>query len=406
MTVGDNRHAQPVTPSTPLERAASSPREPVPFNRAGVVGNERTYVDQVLNGHSFASIGAFHRRCAEWLTAHCGGARAFLTPSCTHALEISALACGLGPGDEVILPSFTFTTTATAFARTGATLVFVDIEPGTMNVDPACVEAAITERTRAIVVMHYGGVACAMDRLNALAARHGLWLVEDAAQALLCTCNGRPLGTLGHFGTLSFHETKNIHCGEGGALLVRDADLVEPCERIQEKGTNRSRFLRGEVDKYTWETLGSSYALAELPSAFLLAQLEAAHRVIDERRRLWSRYHVMLEPLAAEGLIGLPEVPEGRIHNAHIFFIKTRDAAERQDLIAFLKDDGIHATFHYVPLHTSPGGRRYGRFAGEDRHTTRESERLLRLPLFYGLRDDQVVRVADRVSAFYGGDRA
>ncbi|MFA7429426.1 MAG: dTDP-4-amino-4,6-dideoxygalactose transaminase [Rhodospirillaceae bacterium] len=374
--------------------------EPIPFNRPALVGRELEYTAAVLGGASFASIGTFHRRCQGWFAEAYPGLQTFLTPSCTHALEAAALACGLGRGDEVILPSFTFTSTATAFARTGAKLVFVDIEPGTMNIDPACVEAAVTDRTRAIIAMHYAGVACDMERLGRIAERHRLWVFEDAAQALLCTWRGRLLGTLGHFGAFSFHETKNIHSGEGGALMAGPLHATL-CETVLEKGTNRSRFLRGEVDKYTWETLGSSFALSELPSAMLLAQLEAAHDVIAHRRMLWDTYAQDLRPLAETGRIELPVVPEDCVHNGHIFFIKTADLAERTRLIDALKAAGVHATFHYVPLHSSPAGQRLATFAGEDRFTTRESDRLLRLPLFHALREDQVRRVTALIHRFY-----
>lgn len=384
----------------PSPAPAPAPIEAIPFNRPALVGRERDYVNEVLSGTAFASIGPFHRRCQAWFVAHYPGVQTFLTPSCTAALETAALATGIGPGDEVILPSFTFTSTATAFARTGAKLVFVDIDPVTMNIDPDCVAAAVTGRTRALVVMHYAGVACDMDRLGAIADRHRLWLIEDAAQALLCTYKGRQLGTIGQFGALSFHETKNIHSGEGGALMAAPTH-ARLCETVLEKGTNRARFLRGEVDKYTWESLGSSYSLPELPSALLLGQLEAARGVIDRRLMLWALYREALKPLADDELIDLPVIPEGCKHNAHILFLKCADATERQALIGHLKEHGVQAVFHYVPLHSAPAGRRLGVFAGEDRHTTRESDRLLRLPLFHGLRESQVLRVADLITGFY-----
>ncbi|MGC2856071.1 dTDP-4-amino-4,6-dideoxygalactose transaminase [Novispirillum sp. DQ9] len=388
------------SPAAASPAVLPAPQDAVPFNRATLVGRERDYVAEVLAGSSFASIGPFNRRCQAWFAQEYPAVRTFLTGSCTHALETAALATGIGPGDEVILPSFTFTSTATAFARTGARLVFVDIDPATMNIDPACVAAAVTGRTRALVVMHYAGVGCDMDRLAAIADKHRLWLVEDAAQALLCTYKGRPLGTIGQFGAFSFHETKNIHSGEGGALMAA-APHALLCETILEKGTNRARFLRGEVDKYTWETLGSSYALPELPSALLLGQLEAARQVIARRLELWTLYREALRPLAEDGRIELPPVPEDCRHNAHILFFKCADTIERQALIDHLKANGVQATFHYVPLHSAPAGRRLGVFAGEDRHTTRESDRLLRLPLFHGLREQQVLRVADLVTEFY-----
>lgn len=386
---------------TAFSASQAAGQDVVPFSRPALVGREREYVAAVMEGATFAGgSGPFHGKCREWFAHTYPTARAFLTPSCTHALEVAALASGVGPGDEVILPSFTFATTATAFARTGAHLVFVDIRPDTMNIDPACVAAAVTGRTRAIIAMHYGGVACDMEALSTLTRRYGLWLIEDAAQALLCSWRGRPLGTIGQFGAFSFHETKTIHAGDGGALLTAPA-YAGVCEMVVQKGTNRARFLRGEVDKYDWEALGSSYQLSELSSALLLGQLEAARAVIDRRRRLWDLYAAALAPLAAEGRIGLPVVPADCTHAAHMFAIKTADATERQALIAALREKGIHATFHFVPLHSSPAGRRLARFAGADRHTTRESNRLLRLPLFHGLREEQVLRVADAVTAFY-----
>lgn len=390
--------AAPAT--APAVAPALPPTEAIPFNRAALVGRERDYVNEVLAGTAFASIGPFNRRCQAWFAAQYPDVQTFLTPSCTAALEAAAIATGIGPGDEVILPSFTFTSTATAFARTGARLVFVDIDPATMNIDPDRVASAITPRTRAVVVMHYAGVGCDMDRLTTIADQHRLWLIEDAAQALLCTYKGRPLGTIGQFGTFSFHETKNIHSGEGGALMAAPMH-ARLCETVLEKGTNRARFLRGEVDKYTWESLGSSYALAELPSALLLGQLEAAREVINRRLLLWTLYREALRPLADDGLIELPVIPEGREHNAHIAYLKCADSIERQALIDHLKGHGVQAVFHYVPLHSAPAGRRLGVFAGDDRYTTRESERLLRLPLFHGLREQQVLRVADLVTAFY-----
>lgn len=308
--------------------------------------------------------------------------------------------CDLEPGDEVILPSYAFPSTATAFARCGASLVFVDVEPETMNLDVDAVAAAIGPRTRVLVPLHYAGVACDMGALAALAGEHDLTIVEDAAHALLSTYEGRACGTFGAFGCLSFHESKNLHCGEGGALLVNRGELAARAEMVVEKGTDRSRFFRGEVDKYTWQDIGSSFVLSELNAAFLCAQLERAAEITADRVASWRRYHGRLAPLAAGGRIEVARVPAGRRHNGHMYWIKVADADERSRLMAFLDDRGISAVFHYVPLHSSPAGRRFGRFAGEDRHTTSGAERLLRLPLYFGFRE--VDRVVDAIEIFFG----
>jgi dTDP-4-amino-4,6-dideoxygalactose transaminase len=371
----------------------------LPFNRPAITGYEQAYLDQVMARGKLAAGGPFSTRCNAWLEEHFGAPGALTTTSCTHALEMAAMLSGVQPGDEVILPSFAFSSTATAFARCGASLVFVDIEPATMNIDPAAVAAAITPRTRVIVALHYAGVACDMDVLARLAGQHGLIIVEDAAQAIFSSFRRQACGTFGAFGCLSFHETKNIHCGEGGALVINDPDLVARAEIIWEKGTDRARFFRGEVDKYTWQDLGSSYVLGELCSAFLLAQMEHGEAITRDRLRSWQEYRQALAPLAEQGLIELPVIPDSCQHNGHIFWLKTRDQEEQARLISFLKQRSIHSVFHYVPLHSSPAGRRYGRFAGSDRYTSREAARLVRLPLFYGF--DQAASVAGAVCAFY-----
>lgn len=376
-------------------------REPsfIPFNRPGITGAEQAYLAEVMQRGKFAGGGPFSKRCNTWLQEHFGVAGALVTTSCTHALEMAALLCELTPGDEVIAPSFGFSSTATAFVRCGARMVFVDVEPRTMNIDPRAVAAAVTDKTRVIVALHYAGVACDMDALNEIAQRHDLMIVEDAAQAIFADYKGRPCGTLGDFGCFSFHETKNVQCGEGGALLVQKAHHAERAEIIWEKGTDRARFFRGEVDKYTWRDIGSSYVLSELNAAFLLAQLEHGQAITDDRLASWNAYREGLAPLAAVGSLEIPDIPEECRHNGHIFWIKPRDLDERTALIEFLGTHSIHSVFHYVPLHSTPAGERFGIFAGEDRTTTRDAERLLRLPLF--LRFSETERVIDAVRAFY-----
>lgn len=373
--------------------------ERIRFNRPAIVGEERAYVDAVFANRKFSGSGPYHRRASDWLESHFDAARICLTSSCTDALEMAALLCDLRPGDEVIVPSFAFPSTAAAFVRAGALLRFVDIEPATMNLDPAAVEKAVTSRTRVLVILHYAGVACDMARLQAIADRHGLIIVEDAAQAMLSTYRGRRCGTLGRFGCVSFHESKNIQCGEGGALIVNDPGDVERAEILLEKGTDRTRFMRGEVDRYTWQDIGSSFLLGELNAAFLLAQLERAEEITRDRRASWDEYGSAFVDLARRGAVEVPSIPPRCEHNAHIFWIKLADLRERTALIEHLRERRIDAVFHYVPLHSAPAGRRHGRFCGDDRWTTRESERLLRLPLHHGF--DQVDRVATAVEEFY-----
>ncbi len=376
-------------------------QETIPFSRPTLTGEERDYIDQVFEIGKFSGKGNFSKASREWFRENYGTDLVLMTPSCTHALEIAAMLTEVGPGDEVILPSFTFTSTATAFVRCGASLVFVDIRPDTMNIDPEQIERAITDRTKVIVTMDYAGVACDYDRINEIAREHGLVVVEDSAQALLCSYNGKWCGTLADLGCFSFHETKNLQCGEGGALIASTRDLFVRAEIIQEKGTDRGRFLRGEVDKYTWQDAGSSYELSEINGAILRCQLGHAHEIMADRRRSWDLYQEMLLPLANKGKIGIPHVPQHCVHNGHIYYIKTRDKADRGGLIDFLKARGAHATFHYVPLHSAPAGRKFGRFNGEDRYTTVESERLLRLPLYHGMKEEHVARVANAVKEYY-----
>lgn len=355
----------------------------IPFNTPYISGEEQAYISDAIQRRNLSGEGFYTKACQRQMEAFTGAGRVLLTPSCTHALELSALLMNLAAGDEVIMPSFTFVSTANAFVLRGAIPVFVDIRPDTMNIDETLIEAAITPKTKAIAVMHYAGVACEMDTIMAIAQKHELLVVEDAAQCVGAYYKGKHLGTIGHFGTFSFHSTKNIHCGEGGALLLNDQRFVEQAEIIREKGTNRNQFLRGEVDKYSWVELGSSILMGELNAAFLYAQLQQIEVVTAKRTAIWKHYFEWLN--TEKNTFDLPMVPEGCVHNGHIFYLKCRDAEERQSLISFLQKKEIASVFHYVPLHSSPGGKSFGRFAGSDHYTTSESERLLRLPLFFDL---------------------
>ncbi|WP_303133265.1 dTDP-4-amino-4,6-dideoxygalactose transaminase [uncultured Olsenella sp.] len=358
----------------------------IDFNVPPYVGTEMQYVREAAErNHKICGDGPFSLKCHKWMEERFGAEKVLLTTSGTSALEMAAVLCDLEPGDEVILPSFTFSSTATAFQAVGATLVFVDIRPDTMNMDEERVESAITERTRVIVPVHYAGVSCEMDRIMDIARRHGLLVVEDAAQGVMSSYHGRALGTIGTFGCYSFHETKNYSMGEGGAIVINDPAYIERAEIIREKGTNRQRFFRGQVDKYTWVDRGSSYLQSDLNAAYLWGQLQAADQINDDRLATWHAYRDAFAPLAEGGLVELPVVPEGCVHNAHMFYLKCRDLGQRQELIAHLKKRGVMAVFHYIPLHSSPAGLRFGRFDGEDLHTTRESERLVRLPLYFGM---------------------
>ncbi|MBZ6387269.1 MULTISPECIES: dTDP-4-amino-4,6-dideoxygalactose transaminase [Pantoea] len=374
----------------------------IPFNAPPIVGSELEYMQSAMASGKLCGDGGFTRRCQQWMEQRFGSKKVLLTPSCTASLEMAALLINLQPGDEVIMPSYTFVSTANAFVLRGATIVFVDIRPDTLNIDESKIEAAITEKTRAIVPVHYAGVACEMDAIMALAAQYKLWVIEDAAQGVMSRYKGRALGTIGHIGCFSFHETKNYTAGgEGGATLINDAALIERAEVIREKGTNRSQFFRGQVDKYTWRDIGSSYLMADLQAAYLWAQLEAAERVNQQRLRLWQRYYDALQPLAAKGRIELPTLPAACEHNAHMFYIKLRDSDDRQALISWMKEAEILTVFHYIPLHSSPAGEEFGRFHGEDLFTTRESERLLRLPLFYNLTDNNQNTVISSLLSFF-----
>lgn len=372
------------------------------FNVPPFTGKEIEYIRQAVEHQKICGDGEFTARCSRWIEAQTGTAKCLLTTSCTHALEMSALLAGIREGDEVIMPSYTFVSTADAFVLRGARIVFVDIRPDTMNIDETKIEAAITEKTRAIAVVHYAGVSCDMDRIMEIAGKYGLAVIEDAAQGMMASYHGKALGTIGDFGCYSFHETKNYSMGEGGALLIRKADHIEQAEIFREKGTDRSKYFRGQVDKYRWVDLGSSYLPSELNAAYLYAQLEVAEEINQTRLERWQQYQRQLSCLEEAGRIQLPVVPEGCVHNGHMFYLKTSDIEERTALIQYLKSQGILAVFHYVPLHSAPAGMKFGRFHGEDRYTTRESERLLRLPMYYRLTEEETDWISSRVKEFYG----
>lgn len=370
----------------------------IPFNKPYMTGKELWYISQAhANGH-LAGDGSFTKKCHGWLEARTGTHKALLTHSCTAALEMAAILANIQPGDEVIMPSYTFVSTANAFVLRGATPVFVDIRPDTLNLDEAKIEAAITDKTKAIVPVHYAGVGCDMDAIMAIARKYDLFVIEDAAQGIMATYKGRPLGSIGHMGTLSFHETKNIISGEGGALLVNDPALVERAEFIREKGTNRSQFFRGQVDKYTWVDIGSSYLPGELIAAFLWAQMEEADEITRRRLAIWDTYHQWLEALEQKGKLRRPEIPKECVHNAHMYYVLLPSLDARTALIEALKRHDIHTVFHYVPLHSSPIGHSHARTHGEMKVTEEFANRLLRLPLWLGVEDHQA-RVIQNVVA-------
>lgn len=373
------------------------------FNIPPYTGKEDKYIRQAIDSRKICGDGQFTKKCNEKFEEITGAKKVLMTTSGTSALEMAALLADIKPGDEVIMPSYTFVSTANAFVLRGATIVFVDIRPDTMNIDENLIEDAITEKTKAIVPVHYGGVACEMDTICDIAERHNLVVVEDAAQGVMSFYKGRALGSIGDFGCYSFHETKNYSMGEGGAVLVNHEKNVERAEIIREKGTNRTKFFRGQVDKYTWVDLGSSYLQSELNCAYLYAQIEKPDIINNDRLQSWNTYYELLTPLKEKGCIDLPVVPEGCVHNAHMFYIKTKNLEERSKLIAFLKENGIGAVFHYIPLHSSPAGQQFGRFHGEDKYTTKESERLLRLPIYYGLEKKDIEYVVSKIKEFYEG---
>lgn len=361
----------------------------IPFNKPYLTGGELANLSLAQSKGQLSGDGSFTKLCSEWLEQRVGCARALLTHSCTAALEMAAILAGINEGDEVIMPSYTFVSTANAFVLRGGVPVFVDIRPDTLNIDESLIEAAITPRTKAIVAVHYAGISCEMDVIMDIAQRHNLIVIEDAAQGIMSTYKGRPLGSIGHFGCYSFHETKNIISGEGGALLINSPDFVEQAEMIREKGTNRSSFLRGQVDKYTWVDVGSSYLPGEIISAFLWAQMEKAKDITDQRLAIWSNYDAAFEGLEAIGRVCRPSVPELCHHNAHMYYLLLADLEERSAFIQHMKGEGIACVFHYVPLHSSPQGKRSGRATSDLSITCTHSERLVRLPLWLGLGDDQ-----------------
>lgn len=369
------------------------------FNIAPFVGKELEYMKQAVDAHKICGDGVFSQKCRTWLENETRTSATMLTTSCTHALEMAALLCDIQPEDEVIMPSYTFVSTADAFVMRGAKIVFVDIRPDTMNINENLIEEAITDKTKAIVPVHYAGVSCEMDKIMEIARLHNLYVVEDAAQGVKAYYKGKALGSIGDFGCYSFHETKNYSMGEGGAILIREQQFIERAEIIREKGTDRSKFYRGEVDKYSWCDVGSSYLPSDLNAAYLWAQLEIADQINNKRLSIWKQYDEELRELK---YIDTPYIPEGCEHNAHMYYIKVGDIEERSKLIQYLAEHDIKAVFHYVPLHSSQAGRKYGRFSGEDVYTTKESEKLLRLPLYYSLQSEQVEYIIQTLKSFYG----
>ncbi|MEQ2527502.1 dTDP-4-amino-4,6-dideoxygalactose transaminase [Bacillaceae bacterium CLA-AA-H227] len=372
------------------------------FNVSPVTGKEIEYIQDVINNRHLSGNGKYTSLCHNWIKNKTGTKKALLTTSCTHALEISALLLDIQSGDEIIMPSYTFVSTANAFVLRGAEIVFVDIRPDTMNIDETKIEDAITDKTKAIVPVHYAGVACEMDTIMDIAKRHNLFVVEDAAQGLMSTYKGKMLGTIGHLGTFSFHETKNFISGEGGALLINDERFIDRAEIIREKGTNRAQFFRGQVDKYTWQDIGSSYSPSELNAAYLFAQLENIDALLTKRLGVWNSYYSGFEELEDYGYIELPYIPNTVEHNGHIFYLKCKDLNERSNIIRALKNSGIQSTFHFVPLHSSPAGEKFGYFSNQDNFTTRESERIVRLPLYNDITDEDIQKVIEAIYTFYG----
>ncbi len=371
------------------------------FNVPPVIGTEEEYVKQAIEAHKICGDGKFTKKCKEWMENKFNAEEVLLTTSCSSALEMSALLADIKPGDEVIMPAFTFVSTANAFVLRGAKIVFVDIRPDTMNIDENLIEAAITDRTKAIVPVHYAGVACEMDKILGIAKKHNLLVIEDAAQGVMAKYKDKYLGTIGDIGCYSFHETKNYSSGEGGAVVFKDNRYTEMAEIIREKGTNRSKFFRGQVDKYTWVECGSSYLPSDINAAYLWAELEQADKINDNRLATWNYYNENLKILEDEGYIQRPYIPEECKHNAHMYYIKAKDLEERTNLIKYLKENGVQAVFHYIPLHTAPAGIKYGRFNGEDKYTTKESNRLLRLPMYYNLQKEDAEKVVQTIKDFY-----
>lgn len=374
----------------------------IPFNVPPCVGEELKYMKQAIDSHKISGDGQFTKKCNAWMEERFHAQKVLLTTSGTTALDMALLLCDLQPGDEVILPSYTFSSTATAPVLVGAKLVFVDIRPDTMNIDETKIEQAITDRTKVIIAMHYAGVACEMDTIMKIARKHNLKVVEDAAQGVMSTYKGKYLGTIGDFGCYSFHETKNYSMGEGGSIVINNPEYNERAEILREKGTNRAKFFRGQVDKYTWVDFGDSYLPSELNAAYLWAQLEKADEINEDRLKTWDMYYQALKPLEEAGKIELPVIPDGCEHNAHMFYIKCKSLEERTALISYMKSNEILCVFHYIPLHSAPAGVKFGRFHGEDEYTTKESERLLRLPMYYGIKKEDLQAVVNAVINFYG----
>lgn len=373
----------------------------ISFNVPPIVGKELTYIEEAIRSHKICGDGEFTRRCSNWLQSRTKSKKVLLTTSCTHATELAAMLADIKQGDEIIMPSYTFVSTADAFVLRGAKIIFVDIRPDTMNIDERLITDAITEKTKAIVPVHYAGVACNMDAICEIADKYNTYVIEDAAQGMLATYKGKALGSIGDFGCYSFHETKNYSMGEGGALLIRDIDKIGRAEIIREKGTNRSQFFRGEIDKYTWMEAGSSYLPSELNAAYLWAQLEVADLINQNRINSWNLYYKSLKDMEMQGILELPTIPKECVHNAHMFYIKVKNLQVRTALINFLKGRNIHSVFHYIPLHSSPAGLQYGTFHGEDKYTTKESERLLRLPLYYGIGQNEIDYIVSCIKEFW-----
>lgn len=373
----------------------------ISFNRPPFVGKETEYIKEAVEKNGMiCGDGPFTKKCSEWMKDRFQTKNVLLTTSCTHALEMAAFLADIQPGDEVIMPSYTFVSTADAFVLRGATCVFVDIRPDTMNIDETKIEEAITEKTKAIVPVHYAGVSCAMDEIMAIAKKYNLKVVEDAAQGVNAFYKGKALGTIGDFGCYSFHETKNYSMGEGGAILFQDDRYLEPAEILREKGTNRSQYFRGQIDKYTWVGYGSSYLPSDMNAAYLWAQLEEADKINDKRLSIWNFYHEELKELEDKGVLERPYIPEYATHNAHMYYIKVKDLRVRTKLLAYLKERGILSVFHYVPLHSATAGKKFGRFHGEDVYTTKESERLCRLPMYYSLSLEEAAEVVKALKEF------
>ena len=373
----------------------------ISFNVPPYIGEEEKYIEKAIQNHKISGDGEFTHLCSSWLEEKTGAKKVLLTTSCSDALEMAALLCDIREGDEIIMPSFTFVSTANAFVLRGAKIVFVDIRPDTLNIDESLIENAITNRTKAIVPVHYAGIGCEMNTIVKIAEKYHLMIIEDAAQGVMSSYEGKALGSIGDFGCYSFHETKNYSMGEGGAILIRDESFIEKAEIIREKGTNRSKFWRGQVDKYTWVDKGSSFLPSELNAAYLYPQLLNAEKINQNRLGSWNEYYEQLKPLADAGFIELPSIPPECVHNAHLFYIKTNSLSERTKLIQYLKESNIETVFHYIPLHSSPAGKRFGHFQGEDRFTTSISERLLRLPMYYGLSSEDIATVTQSIMSFY-----